>query len=229
MKQVLLLSSLLFVSSLSVAQAEDSDPVLSSEQQHYINQYIAAINSDSAEDLTTLMHPAYRQCMTPESQDFYDDLLQKSLKRTIPEDYKVVFEKSVAVDIEKEMTGAEQRGFPYPVAPTHQLQIDYSTGEYAFTTIVRKLVLEQGRYYEVSGCPTPELLVRYRELQLKKAQEQKRAEQLFAQLQSPLLDELKQLLQQGQKIQAWKRYSAETGESLGTAKAVLSQIKLQSE
>jgi hypothetical protein len=46
-------------------------------------------------------------------------------------------------------------------------------------------------------------------------------------LKDSLLSELTVLLKEGMKKQAWKRYSAETGESISMAKEVLSLIKIE--
>ncbi len=202
-------------------------PTITSEQSAYVENYIDAVNSNNKTALTRQTHPKYLACITPDNHDYYDDLYQNALKRTIPANAKVSFEALTIDAVTKETNGAAKIGLPYPVHPSHQMQIDYSRSEYDFVSIIRKLVLEDGKYFEVSGCPSPQILERYRQLKIKKEKDRIEAAALFKKLRGPLLLELTELLQQGQKIAAWKRYSQETGTSIATAKAVLEHIQLE--
>jgi len=206
------------------AYASGSSSDLPTREDDFIKHYVEAVNLSSLDHLTKLMHPLYLKCIDASSRDYYDNLFTTSIVRSIPKDYKVVFEELTAESVLQDTEGAQKRGLPYPIHPTHQMQIDYSKSEYSFVTIVRKLTLDKGQYYGVSGCPTPEMLNRFRELKVKKEESHKQSKVLFNQLDSKLLIELTSLMKQGQKIQAWKLYSKETGESLSTAKEVLSNI-----
>ena len=106
------------------------------------------------------------------------------------------------------------------------MQIDYNISEFSFVTIERKLVRHKGKYYEVSGCPEPEMINRFREMRARKETSFKKSKILFSELDANLLIELTVLMNQGQKIQAWKLYSKKTGESFLTAKEVLSNIPM---
>lgn len=195
------------------------------DQKDYVNRYIDAINSNDIEKLKKLSHSSYLSCINSTNQDYYDHVFQRSLRHEIPKVFDIsitlLSEESVATEIE----GARKIGLPYPIRPTHQLQIDYNKSEYSSVTIVRKLTVEAGNIYETSGCPTPVMVKRFREMRIKKEERRKQAERLFQKLEEPLLSELRQLLKDGQKIAAWKRYSEVTGESLATAKEVLSHIQ----
>jgi hypothetical protein len=216
----------LMVPSLNSAYAIENKSKLPIEQSRYIDRYIDAINTDNLSSFKNLVHPSYLECITPDNSDYYGDLFRRSLQRQIPNDYKVVIDKLTGDSIDKEVAGAEKQGLPYPIRPTHQIQIDFSKSEYSFVTIARKLVLDDGQYYEVSGCPSAEMLDRYRKLKIKKEKERIKTKALFENLKGNLLHELTELLKEGRKIDAWKRYSQETGESIGTAKDVLSHVKL---
>jgi hypothetical protein len=226
MKKILQISVTAGILGLYSLTPPLSNATVLQEQSEYLERYVDAVNNDHLEKLKSLSHPKFLKCITTENSDYYNDLFRRSLQRHIPKNYKVLMEKLIAESVERDYEGAKKRGLPYPARPTHQLQIDYSKSEYSFVTIVRKLILENGQYYEVSGCPTDDMLIRYRNLKIKKEADQKKAKALFEKLEGSLLDDLKSLLQEGRKIDAWKRYSQGTGESLATAKAVLSHIKL---
>lgn|GEM_PF-4585036 len=216
---------LVCISSLNIVLANENLNNFSIEQKEYVLRYVEAVNSADIEKLKSLSHSSYLRCINSKNQDFFEDLFQKSLNRVIPKDYDVSIELLSDESVAKEMEGAKKLGLPYPIRPTHQLQIDYKKSEYSFVTIIRKLTFEAEKYYETSGCPTVEMVEKFREMRTRKEKSRKRAETLFHKLEDPLLSELTQLLKGGQKIAAWKRYSEVTGESLGTAKEVLSHIQ----
>lgn len=182
------------------------------------------MNSSDLIALKAIKHKTYLGCINDVNADYYQHIFNQSLKRTIPNNYEVSFEALTAEEVSQELKGAEKRGFPYPLAPTHQMQIDYSKSEYSSVAIVRKLLLDNGQYFEVSGCPDSDLLKRFRALELKKKADQHKARELFEKIDPTLLSELTVLLRKGQKIQAWKRYSQVSRQSIGMAKAVLSNI-----
>ncbi|UCD89057.1 MAG: hypothetical protein JSW04_11515 [Desulfobacterales bacterium] len=215
------------ISSINNILANENLNNLSKEQQGYVTRYVEAINADDLSKLKVLMHSSYLNCINSTNQDYFDTMFQKSLKYDIPQDYTVSIEPLADESVAKEMAGFKQWGLPYPSRPTHQLQIDFNKSEYSSVAIVRKLILEDGKYYEISGCPTREMVKKFRKMNIKKEKERKRAEGLFRKLKDPLLSELTQLLKEGRKIDAWKRYSEVTGESLATAKAVLSHIQTE--
>lgn len=214
------------ISSLNNVLANENLNNLSDEQKDYVIRYVEAVNSDDLSKLKILMHSSYLECINSTNQDYYDNVFQKSLKYDIPKDYNVSIELLSDESVAKEVEGLKQWGLPYPIRPTHQLQIDFET-EYSSVTIVRKLILEDGKYYEIAGCPTQEMLEKFREMNTKKEEDLKRAEGLFRKLEESLLSELTQLLKEGRKIDAWKKYSEVTGESLATAKEVLSHIQTE--
>ena len=220
---------LLWVNSFASGSLKDLTPA----QKNYVARYVQAINSKNKQQLKELMHPSYLNCMNNSNQDYYEDIIQRTLKYNIPDNYEVSVEVLSGDAIIKEedailkgVEGAKQGDLSYPIKPTHQLQIDFSTGKYSSTTIVRKLVQEGDNFYEVSVCPSMAMIEKFREMKIKKAAEQLRAKKLFQELKDPLLSELTKLIKEGKKIDAWKKYSEVTGEILATAKEVLSYIEL---
>lgn len=224
MKKLLKALTLAVILTTQITAVASSLTSLTEQQQRYVQRYIAAVNSSDLIALKAIKHKTYLGCINDVNADYYQHIFNQSLKRTIPNNYEVSFEALTAEEVSQELKGAEKRGFPYPLAPTHQMQIDYSKSEYSSVAIVRKLLLDNGQYFEVSGCPDSDLLKRFRALELKKKADQHKARELFEKIDPTLLSELTVLLRKGQKIQAWKRYSQVSRQSIGMAKAVLSNI-----
>ena len=200
---------------------------LTQPQKDFVTRYIQSINSKNENQLKELMHSSFVNCLNESNKDYFSDLFQRTLKYAIPDHYEVSIETLTDDAVVKEMEGAKQLGLPYPVQPTHQLQIDFNKSKYSSVTIVRKLVQEGNQFYEVSGCPTKEMIEKFREVRIKKDEELLRSRKLFEGLKDPLLSELTKLLKEGRKIEAWKKYSEATGESLATAKEVLSYTGIE--
>ena len=135
MKNIILSFATFGILGVQVINPPLANAYAAEDQSKYIERYINAINTDSLSGLKSLSHPSYLKCITPMNRDFYDDLFRKSLQRQIPTDHKVTFDKLTDLSVDKEVEGAKKRGLPYPVRPTHQMEIDYSKSEYSFVTI----------------------------------------------------------------------------------------------
>ncbi len=214
----------LCVSFLSVDSLAGDFNDITSAQKEFVSHYIQAINSKDENQLKELMNPKVVACMDAFNQDYFFDMFQRTLRYNIPEEYKVSIKILSEEDITQEVEGAKQFGLSYPVNPTHQMQIDFNTDKFSSVTILRKLVQDGEAFYEALGCPSKAAVERFREMRIKKDAEQLRAKKLFQELKDPLLSELIKLLRAGKKIEAWKKYSEVKGESLATAKEVLSHI-----
>lgn len=173
MKNVFKVQALAAIATTHITAVASSLTSLPEQQIQYIQRYVSVINSSDIRALQAIKHRTYLSCINDENSDYYQHIFNQSLQRTIPAEYKVIFEVLTDEDINHELVGAEKRGLPYPVAPTHQVQIDYNKTEYSSVGIVRKLVLDNGQYYQVPRCTNPNLLGRFRTLELKKKAEQK--------------------------------------------------------
>ena len=214
------------ISSSSNVYGDGSSDSLTAEQIQFITSYVSAVNSNDLERLKKLIHPRYLDCINDSNRDYYDALFTRSIERSIPINHEVTFETLSVEEVLADMEASQKQGFTYPVRPTHQVQIDYAKSEYSFVTVSRKLSLHKGRYYEVSGCPAQKMIDRFREARVRKEESRKRSKVLFNELKGDILMELTVLMKQGKKIQAWKLYSEKTGESIGTAKDVLSNVSV---
>jgi len=223
----IIFTAVLIIFTCSSVMANQNLEALSESQRKFVEQYVQAINANEVMKLKGLMHLHYLDCIDSSNQDYYDGIFQKLLAYDIPSDYVISIEPLLEENIKKEMEAVKQWGLPYPVQPTHQLQIDFDKNKYSSVTIVRKLVQEETNYYEVGGCPSQEMVVKFREMKQKKEEAKIRAKELYQKIDKPLQNELTQLLKDGRKIDAWKKYSEVTGESLATAKEVLSHINIE--
>jgi hypothetical protein len=186
-------------------------------QEQFISEYVAAINAKDVGKLKRLVHPKCLACITDENRDYYEDYFSHEIKEHIPDDYKISNIKPIGKDEPLLMSEA----FSYPVRPTHWVQIDFQKGPYDSTSILRQIIKFNDTWFMVVPCPTSSTVKQFRGAKIAREKQKERAKDLFKELHDPLLSELKELLKEGKKIQAWKKYSAETGESLSMAKEVL--------
>lgn len=210
---------LLFLIQSETLSAKSSPETLA--QDIFIKQYINAVNANSSKQFKALQHESYNACVNKNNQDFYQLLQSRELKRTIPSNYKVTFQLLSDEKKQTMLNGAKGRGLPYPVTPTHAVELEYQHHEYDFVSIYRYVIYENNQFLFVGSCPTPEMITRFRNIEKNKAEDKRRAKALYEKMSPALLAELIPLLDKGQKIQAWKLYSQQTGESLSTAKMVL--------
>ncbi|MFQ6078437.1 MAG: hypothetical protein ACE5NJ_04780, partial [Thermodesulfobacteriota bacterium] len=187
------------------------------EQEEFISEYVAAINARDILKLKRLVHPECLACITDQNHDYYEDYFSREIEEEIPGNYKISNIKPIGKDEPLLMSEA----FSYPVRPTHWVQIDFQRGPYDFASVLRQIVKLNEAWFLVVPCPTPNTVKQFREAKVAGKKQKERAKALFKKLRDPLLSELKELLKEGKKIQAWKRYSSETKESLSMAKEVL--------
>ncbi len=186
-------------------------------QEKFIKEYVAAVNAKNIIKLKKLVHPKCLACINDENRDYFDDYFTREIEERIPDSYKIVDIKPIGKDEALLMPEV----FSYPVRPTHWIQIDFEKGAYDSKSILRQVIKLGDTWFMVVPCPTQHAIKRFRKVKIAKEKQKARAKVLYQELKKPLLSELKELYKKGKKIQAWKRYSSETGESLSMAKEVL--------
>ena len=186
-------------------------------QEKFIKEYVAAVNAKNIIKLKKLVHPKCLACINDENRDYFDDYFTREIEERIPDSYKIVDIKPIGKDEALLMPEV----FSYPVRPTHWIQIDFEKGAYASKSVLRQVIKLGDTWFMVVPCPTQQAIKRFRKVKIAKEKQKARAKVLYQELKKPLLSELKELYKKGKKIQAWKRYSSETGESLSMAKEVL--------
>jgi hypothetical protein len=116
--------------------------------------------------------------------------------------------------------GLVPAGFHLPVQPTYEIQIQFEgelVGEY--------LAPWNGAWFQVLECPDQGGMASFHRKLAADAVQQKKAEQLLAELKDPLRSELRDLLRQHQKIDAIKKYQAATGAELTAAVMVMNALE----
>ena len=206
---------------LNLACAAAAEP-LSAEQNMFVDRYVDAIRANDVARLKMLVHPKSLACITPESADFFNDVLARRARYTSVHSYQASarpIAPGEALFMEENVT--------YPARPTHWIQIELNLGPTSRATLMVQVLAEGGIWRELVPCPTAAALAKYREAKAQARSADQRARVLSAKLSDPLRSELRQLLSQGRKVEAITRYNAETGENLGIAKRVIELLRAE--
>ncbi|PYV07901.1 MAG: hypothetical protein DMG07_27275 [Acidobacteria bacterium] len=183
------------------------------------------LGSKNPERFKALLHPKCLACMTAQNQEFYDSVFSRQSKDTVPANYKTTVEPIAANQgllFENELV--------YPLRPSHELQIHFKTENtkaFSSTTLVVFVVYDAGRWQQVLPCPGPDTIAKMRVHKEESAKQDRRAQQLAANLSDPLRAELMDLLRNGQRVDAMKRYAAASGgtmTSMAGAEAEIEEI-----
>lgn len=201
-----------------LSQADDHPATI----QELVSRYVAANNAQDAGVMNALLHPKSLACITPENRDFYDRADAVSMRQPIPADYKFTDTVLMGKDV------PPLNGYAtFPLPPTHQIQIEYTSGAENSGTVMMWLVGENGRWYKDDPCVNADIVKQFHDdLPNIKAREQA-TKDLVAQIQEPLLSELKSLLKEGKGATASKRYGAATGKDGDTSLAVIEELEFQ--
>ncbi|HKF53425.1 MAG TPA: hypothetical protein VKB26_14010 [Candidatus Acidoferrales bacterium] len=187
-----------------------------------VSRYVAASNAHDVAAMNALLHPKSLACITPENRDFYDRAVEVSMREPIASNYHFT---------DTTLTGKEPlplNGYgTFPVPPTHQIQIEYSSGAENSGTFIFWLVSENGRWYKDDPCINGSIIKQFHEdlPNIKARGEATKA--LVGQIQEPLLSELKSLLKAGKSATASRRYAEATGKDPDTSLAVIEEMEFE--
>lgn len=216
-----ILSGAALLAGAVLCDAMETTP-LTDSQKAFVERYVQAIQARDFEKYKHMVHPKCRACYTKDNEDFHRDMFQR---RLWPTHWPVVqdFRAKVLQTLPPETSAF----LACPARPTHVIQLDFSAGEFKSKTVLVNVALENGSWFEVFGCPTPDALRKFRAARTQKDAELARAETLFSSLKDPLLSELKALLREDKKVTAITRYRDASGEDLSTAKRVIELLEKQ--
>lgn len=199
-----------------LSSAEDTDAA----RRTFIDRYVSAIKLRDEVALKRLYHPAVLACVTLQNRDFFDFIFAQEFAAgpRLAGGYKVTRVDAVASDRPPTMPDM----FAYPVPPTHEFQIDTSPDKTNRSlSLLRAIAPLQGAWYVVQPCPNAKGIAFFRERRSGGDKQETHAHELADALQDPLLSDLKELLAEGQRIEAIKRYKAAADVDLTTAKLVI--------
>jgi hypothetical protein len=190
-------------------------PLVPDDVRSFAADYVAAVNAKDSAKLWSFLTPETRSCVNPTNKDVYDALFNIQFDDTIPSNYILTLSPVSEATVK---AFAESQYFP--IAPEHELQIDYQVGDDA-GGLVLWLVHEKGRLYADQPCATEEFIVRYRDQAAARAH----IKELAAEIQDPLRAELLALLAQHNRSAAITRYKSATSSDMRTAMLVIAALK----
>ncbi|MEP6938031.1 MAG: hypothetical protein ABI871_08170 [Chthoniobacterales bacterium] len=141
---LLVIASLLTTRFTHAGNAATLDLAADANFQAFLAAYISAVNSRNIAKLAELAHPKCLVVVTPQNKDFYDYWFTKETRRNIPPDCKLtvtVIPADGALPFENIVS--------YPIRPTHQIQLDFDYAPNKSVSVIRQLVHEGDKWYEV--------------------------------------------------------------------------------
>ena len=196
---------------------------IESGQRKFARDYVYAVKSKNIAALKSIVHPKVLACVNEQNRDYFDFIFAKQLGRKLTGDYKLTVSPLKGDNPEMAFLPAEK--FYYSIRPTYQVQIDFNANTYDNLTIIREVAPAGGRWYWVFACPNAQGMEFFRAQRQAGEKQQAKAQQLASELKDPLLSEIKQLLKEHKRIDAVKKYQAQTGADLTTTVQVINILQ----
>ncbi len=182
--------------------------------------FVAALNADDLDQLERTLHPACRALISGPTQAYYEDMLEKDLKYTIPTEHVVSYN---SVPEEKTLPFAQQ--FDYPARPTDSMTIQFNSDQYSSVSIIRWIRQDEFGWHLVLPHPKEGTLTLLAEQRVRKQEMEVRAHELVQSITPELRSKIEEQLRAGQMLDAIDEYSTVTGESTEMAVSVVQRIK----
>jgi len=212
------LGALALLATGSPVPGQSREVTIEAGHRRFAEQYVAAVRARDAARYRKLIHPRSLGCITDDNRDFFDDWMARAFRWKWEGPYRIAAVRALAKDAAPPMPAGMGR---YPVAPTHQIQIDLQMSATRAGTLLAEIAPVGTAWYQVVPCPTAEGLVAFRSAKQASAAQETKAQSLAQGLAAPLRAELLGLLKEGKRIDAMRRFSAETGEDITTARRVI--------
>ena len=190
----------------------------------FASQFVIAVNTDDEEKLRSLIHSKSLACMSENNREYYEEMFSRYLAPVIPEAVQVGFEP-----IPDDEPLAYEELFDYPLRPTHNFVIEFGEEDKSTPRIINQVVFEEDKWLLVIPCPTAQALTKFREFQANAQARKANIQSLVAQLQDPLLGELKEMLKQGRRADAAARLSEASKAPLDVAFEAITLIEAAEE
>lgn len=187
--------------------------------ESFANEIVRAIRSKKTDQRIAVLHPKSRACINSTTRPFFDWIFTRQFRYQLPTRFKVSSTPLTGP------IGPLPDHSAYPVPPTHQLQIDFQITPTSSTTIVVMAHYDGKRWSEVLPCPTPETIAGARKSSAEADRQNRRINELAANVAAPLRSELLALLRAGRRVDAIRRYASATGEELVIAKGVVELLQ----
>ena len=106
-------------------------------------KFVAVVNAKKQKELRGLIHPKCFTNLSLIQKQFIDETNSRAFQKIIPESYKLKVSKLE----EGKLPFADM--MEWQVNPTHQIEIEFSTGEYSSTSIIRFIVKKKDQWFLV--------------------------------------------------------------------------------
>ncbi len=190
-----------------------------------VKEIVKAINSDNPGLHMKTIHPKERALMTSENRDYFEAVIVKNKRKNIPPDAEI----SYTLDKSK-VTPPFPEKIDYPVKPNAFVKIEFKTGEYSSSTIIRWLVRDKLGWHQIIGIPKPETLVLFRKQQIKKRELNKKISNHIKTMDKNLYNEIKDILEKEKSIiKAYKHHMKKTKSDRTFSVMVVKKIKEREE
>jgi hypothetical protein len=190
-------------------------------QSTFVKPWVEALRSKDRAGLERLFHPAVRACINSSTQEFFDIGIQRLMDPFPSGPYRI----TKLAPWTGPFPFLPEDGFRTPVQPAYDLNLQFDQSD-----VVMGLFLAQsnGGWYEVFPCPNEKGMAYFRQTLVDYAAAEKRAAELLAALNDPLLAELKDLLRRREKGEAITKYRDATHADFGTAVRVINALQKSS-
>jgi hypothetical protein len=204
------------------AHGQSRDVAIEAGHRRFAEQYVAAARARDPVRYRKLVHPQSLGCITDDNRDFFDDWMARAFRWKWEGPYRIAAVRALAKDGAPTLPASMGR---YPVAPTHQIQIDLQMSATRAGSLLAEIALVGTTWYQVVPCPTAEGLAAFRSTRQATAAQEAKAQSLAQGLAAPLRAELLGLLKDGKRIDAMRRFSTQTGEDITTARRVIDALE----
>lgn len=215
-------AALMLLSGGAPARGQSREVAVEAGHRRFAEQYVAAARARDPVRYRKLVHPQSLACVTDDNRDFFDDWMARAFRWKWEGPYRIAVVRALAKDTPPSLPPGMGR---YPVAPTHQIQIDLQMSATRAASLVADLAPVGTTWYQVVPCPTPEGLAAFRSAKQANAEQEAKAQALAKGLATPLRTELTGLLKEGKRIDAIRRFSAASGEDITMARRVIDVLE----
>ena len=195
-----------------LAHAADNEP-----PEKFAATFVESIRSNKQESLLEIIHPSSRACITPETQAYYNWIFKRRAKYASAGGFKI---SAALLD-----ANAIDEKSPFPVRPTHQLQIDFDDDPLKSITVVVLILNDKGRWWEVLPCPRGDDVARVTEAERQNDQRERAAHRLISEMPAELRTELHATLKAGRRVEAIMRFSSASGQDITMSKSVITLLE----
>jgi hypothetical protein len=218
------LAALALLTAGPPSHGQSREVAIEAGHRRFAEQYVAAARARDPVRYRKLVHPQSLGCITDENRDFFDDWMARAFRWKWEGPYRIAVVRALAKDGPPTMPASMGR---YPVAPTHQIQIDLQMSATRAGSLLAEIAPVGTTWYQVLPCPTAEGLAAFRSTRQANAAQLAKAQSLAHGLAAPLRAELLGLLKEGKRIDAIRRFSVANGEDITTARRVIDVLEAE--